>query len=776
MREWLFVNRFFIFTLLIFSFLFLFGCIDNNNGVIIIENVSTQATPISACGTISSSGQYYLTQNLTYSGSDCIIIDATDVELDCQGYSISLSSVNNGIVINKNNATIKNCILSGVKSSNSKGIVGYTNTNISNVSITNFWYGIYTIYNNITISNSYLYGNWYNIRLTNYGSNAYIYNNTLINANQYILDTSFYNVYIYNNTISNNYYIFSLMPMSGIIYNNNITIYSETRFKESGCINLNTTLTEGPNIIGGQYIGGNFWRLSSGGGYSLTCADNDRNGICDSPYTIQSCTDYLPLTLSYNVSSCSVLDRSNVVYYLTQDIIGDDCLNLTGNNSILDLNGYTIWHSNSNPGTAIRIIGDVNWNISNGNIRTNYTGSSSNYGIYGNSLSNGIVNIDNINFTSNSTGTTHISLAGSTAVSKPRTISNVRIVEKGTGINLDKYLNTTIRNNYINTTGGAISVSNAFTFITNNTLISTGSSYTIYVYNQGVNISYNNISQLGNNDAIYLFYYAGSNIFNNTIITTNWISAPITVNYRSSSNVFNNTLISNGYVIKAAGTDTNIYTYNNYIISATPFNVFGTGGSFSFRTSIDCNYMNIINQSCLGGNFYATLSETGYSQTCDNTNCDSFCDVGYNSGYGTDTYTLSYYKPSTILKINNGTNFIDYNSTNTMKFRCSNPPTICEPLNQNSISNIEIIRNMNNCSYKNSTILQIYTNTSWGSDAILKCGLNNSLADAYTITTTPLNITRNLGLNTNETIFCWLNITSVGPTFPRLFNLTIINR
>ncbi len=71
----------------------------------------------------------------------------------------------------------------------------------------------------------------------------------------------------------------------------------------------NTTLTSGENIVGGPYLGGNFWANPSGNGFSETCSssgnDNpcesssvsDGKGFCSGTYTISPGNiDYLPLT------------------------------------------------------------------------------------------------------------------------------------------------------------------------------------------------------------------------------------------------------------------------------------------------------------------------------------------------------------------------------------------------------------------------------------------------------------------------------------------------
>ena len=61
---------------------------------------------------------------------------------------------------------------------------------------------------------------------------------------------------------------------------------------------LNYTKTAGTNIVGGPYLGGNFWASPNGTGFSQTHPDTDRDGICDVPYVVnpeEGVTDSLPL-------------------------------------------------------------------------------------------------------------------------------------------------------------------------------------------------------------------------------------------------------------------------------------------------------------------------------------------------------------------------------------------------------------------------------------------------------------------------------------------------
>ena len=63
----------------------------------------------------------------------------------------------------------------------------------------------------------------------------------------------------------------------------------------------NNSLTVGTNIIGGSYIGGNYWAKPDGTGFSQTAIDANGDGIADSAYAISEKNyDYLPLTAKYN--------------------------------------------------------------------------------------------------------------------------------------------------------------------------------------------------------------------------------------------------------------------------------------------------------------------------------------------------------------------------------------------------------------------------------------------------------------------------------------------
>ncbi|MFH8109690.1 MAG: NosD domain-containing protein [Candidatus Aenigmatarchaeota archaeon] len=178
---------------------------------------------------------YYLIEDIR--GYDvripCIIINAYNITLDCQGHRIEGIGLGYGIRIDEGgNIIIRNCI------------------------ITNFRYGIYLRYSsNNTITNNTINYNYNGIYLRYSSNNSIIFNNFL---------------------------------------NNTENIY----FEGTALNHWNTTKTLGRNIVGGYYLGGNFWANPYGTGYSETCDDNDIDGICDEPYILaENNIDYLPLTM-----------------------------------------------------------------------------------------------------------------------------------------------------------------------------------------------------------------------------------------------------------------------------------------------------------------------------------------------------------------------------------------------------------------------------------------------------------------------------------------------
>nr|QNO47030.1 hypothetical protein LBHKAHFG_00011 [Methanosarcinales archaeon ANME-2c ERB4] len=105
------------------------------------------------------------------------------------------------------------------------------------------------------------------------------------------LDSSSNNILLNNTASNNDYYGIELYDSSdNLIYNN---YWSNTNNAyDDGSNRWNTTVTTGPNIIGGPSIGGNYWS-------DYTCADPEGDGLGNTPYDISGGNfDYHPLCLS----------------------------------------------------------------------------------------------------------------------------------------------------------------------------------------------------------------------------------------------------------------------------------------------------------------------------------------------------------------------------------------------------------------------------------------------------------------------------------------------
>jgi parallel beta-helix repeat protein len=117
-----------------------------------------------------------------------------------------------------------------------------------------------------------------------------------------VTSNSAYGIYVCGlsdrNRIYNNYF-----------NNTNVTIKSGTGNS------YNTTKTAGKNIVGGSYLGGNYWGKPDGSGFSDTAVDKNGDGISDSAYTSITnsiYSDYLPLAKSSSPAALHANFTSNV--------------------------------------------------------------------------------------------------------------------------------------------------------------------------------------------------------------------------------------------------------------------------------------------------------------------------------------------------------------------------------------------------------------------------------------------------------------------------------
>ena len=127
-----------------------------------------------------------------------------------------------------------------------------------------------------------------------------VYNNTISNSSTGIfLREESHDNELFNNTInsSNESGIYLLdSSADNHIYNNYFNNTVNVKTENSDGNTWNTTKIMGVNIMGGPYLGGNFWANLNGTGFSQTAEDSNSDGICDLPYNVNGSNfDYLPL-------------------------------------------------------------------------------------------------------------------------------------------------------------------------------------------------------------------------------------------------------------------------------------------------------------------------------------------------------------------------------------------------------------------------------------------------------------------------------------------------
>ena len=266
-------------------------------------------------------------------------------------YNYALDNFYNGIYLlssSSNNTLISNNASNNRKSGSSVGIhiYGSNNTLIGNNASNNSLYNIAVRGSNNNLTNNNANSSkWEGITL--YGSNNLLigntlsfnpraiwvvgsnnilnYNNVTYNENGIRLESS--NTILSGNNINSNIYggvsfygsndtfINNKVSNNGVgidwctanviekntIYNN---YFNNTNNFQPNCgynsHKWNITMQTGPNIIGCPNLGGNLWAKPSGTGFSQTCTDTHKDGICDSPYILDvNNIDYLPLAASY---------------------------------------------------------------------------------------------------------------------------------------------------------------------------------------------------------------------------------------------------------------------------------------------------------------------------------------------------------------------------------------------------------------------------------------------------------------------------------------------
>ncbi len=190
--------------------------------------------------------------------------------------------------------------------------------NISDNVISNCSTGVSTYDHGIDVINNSIIDCYCGIDIAQ--SPSRIHNNTILNCSTGItvMDSS--------TDISNNIIISSAKYGLSIpdrefgerVYNNYFNNTVNVKLGNHDKYTWNSSRVSGTNIVGGPYLGGNYWANPNVTGFSEVCTDSDGDWICDSPYNVNgSDFDYLPLA---SISRTQNLPVANFSINTTQGL------------------------------------------------------------------------------------------------------------------------------------------------------------------------------------------------------------------------------------------------------------------------------------------------------------------------------------------------------------------------------------------------------------------------------------------------------------------------
>jgi trimeric autotransporter adhesin len=350
----------------------------------------------------------------------------------------------------------------------------------------------------------------------------------------------------------------------------------------------NTTKKTGPSIIDGPYTGGNYWAQPDGLGFSQTCPDTDGDGLCNTPYPLDSTNiDFLPLKEEGTINSCTVITQPGT-YEVTSDVLNSttvSCLRVLVSDVIINGNGHTIDGIHAGNSRGVYVYNDTQV------------------------LSN--VTVKNLNLTDWSQG-----IFFNTTM-KNRIDQNV-IQDNYQGIETDRTSNSSISDNIVsgNTGHGILLHLNCRNNTISGNTVNDNLFSGIYIHEHSVdNIVTGNTADNNHNNGIFIQVASNRNSIRHNLVRGNlesgiyvWGSADNII----VDNSFNNSL--------------------NFRLRDILANTWNTTRHYQ---------KNILGGPLSGGNSWAWPNGTGFSQTCPDTNNDGVCDIQYIlDGNNTDQLPL----------------------------------------------------------------------------------------------------------------------------------------
>jgi len=558
-----------------------------------IELTQPSVVPITTCQTINTPGNYYLADNISFSGSICCIdIRADGVVFDGARHTITGdgSSGNIGVcTTGRNNIQVKNLTINKTEIG-----IRFENTNNSLISSNNLLNATGTYptaggiqllnssYNNITGNNAT--SNVYGIFLSNQSR----YNNIVSNnVSSSTLNGIYLEIGSNNNNIKNNYAnsngygIYLDGSSNNTIMNNDASSnsnYGMEFYNSSNNSIINNNVNSNPYCIvlevysnNNTLIGNNASNSAGISGWGIWLRLSSNNTIRSNNVSLDAVGIRLQQSLYNTITSNNVSSNTQYGIYISQSSYNT----ITGNNASSNADGIYISQSSNNN------------NLTNNNANSNV------HGIYLSQSSNNN-NLTSNNASSNSNDGIHLSSSSNNTI-----MNNDASLNTEYGICLYSSPNNAITsNNASSDVHGIYLDQSSYNTLTGNNA-SSNTQYGIYISQSSNNNNLTNNNANSNVHGIYLYQSSYNTLTGNNASSNSYYGIYI------SESSFNNNLTNNNV---SSNTQHGIYillsSYNTLTSNTVRLNgqhgilLYSSSNNIVFDDNIVCGN----NQS--GGNYY----------------------------------------------------------------------------------------------------------------------------------------------------------------------------